>query len=368
MTNNLDFSVNKKKIVVGLSGGIDSSVAALLLVEQGYEVIGATLRIWGEGEYLHGEWHDRSCCKTGLARYAAEQLKIPYYIWDAHKEFKECVVDDFCKEYAKGRTPNPCTKCNEKIKFSLLREKALGIGADYIATGHYARVSYDQSRNRYFLKKGLDPHKDQSYFLHRLTQDQLSGIIFPVGNYTKSEVTKIAESLDLPVSEMRESQEVCFVTHEGYREFIRERVPTAINTGHFVSSTGTVLGEHDGIPFYTIGQRRGLKISAGERLYVLNIDAQKNEVVLGSEKELFAKGLIATDIHIISGEQLKEGELYYTKIRYRSEAVKAMVIPVGEGRTKVLFEEPQRAVTPGQSVVFYDNDVLVGGGIIEKSL
>jgi len=167
---------------------------------------------------------------------------------------------------------------------------------------------------------------------------------------------------------MRESQEVCFVTHEGYREFIRERVPDAINTGRFVSTTGAVLGEHDGIPFYTIGQRRGLKVSAGERLYVLNIDAKKNEVVLGSEQELFANGLIATDIHVISGETLNEGELYFTKIRYRSEGVKAMVIPVGEGRIKVLFEEPQRAVTPGQSVVFYDNDVVVGGGIIEKSV
>lgn len=360
--------MNKKKVVVGLSGGIDSSVAALLLVEQGYEVIGATLRIWGEEDYLEGEWHDRSCCKTGLARFAAEQLKIPYYIWDAHKEFKECVVDDFCNEYSKGRTPNPCTKCNEKIKFALLREKARSIGADYVATGHYARVCHDQYRNRYVLKKGLDQHKDQSYFLYRLTQDQLSGIIFPLADYTKSEVTKIAESLDLPVTEMRESQEVCFVTHEGYREFIKEHVTTAINTGHFVSATGAVLGEHDGIPFYTIGQRRGLKISVGERLYVLNIDAQKNEVVLGSEQELFAKGLIAADIHVISGEPLNEGDIYYTKIRYRSKAVKAMVIPVGEGRIKVIFEEPQRAITPGQSVVFYDNDVLVGGGIIEKSL
>lgn len=358
----------KKKVVVGLSGGIDSSVAALLLVEQGYEVIGATLRIWGEEDYLEGEWHDRSCCKTGLARFAAEQLKIPYFIWDAYKEFKEFVVDDFCNEYSKGRTPNPCTMCNEKIKFALLREKALSIGADYIATGHYARVCYDQDRNRYFLKKGLDQYKDQSYFLYRLTQEQLSVTLFPLADYTKSEVVKIAESSDLPVSEMRESQEVCFVTHEGYRAFMKEHVPTAIYAGHFVSATGAVLGEHDGISFYTIGQRRGLKIAAGERLYVLNIDAQKNQVVLGSEQELFAKGLIATDIHVISGDPLKEGDIFFTKIRYRSNAVKAMVIPVGEGRIKVIFEEPQRAITPGQSVVFYDNDVLAGGGIIEKSL
>ncbi|MCC7202088.1 MAG: tRNA 2-thiouridine(34) synthase MnmA [Nitrospirae bacterium] len=360
--------MSRKKVVVGLSGGIDSSVAALLLVEQGYEVIGATLRIWGDGEYLDGEWHDRSCCKTGLARYAAEQLKIPYYIWDAHKEFKEYVVDEFCREYAEGRTPNPCTRCNEKIKFSLMFEKARSIGADFIATGHYARVSYDQTRNRYNLTKGLDPHKDQSYFLYRLTQDQLSNIIFPVGGYTKKEVISKAESLDLPVSEMRESQEVCFVTHEGYREFIREHTSTAINTGHFVSSSGTVLGEHDGIPFYTIGQRRGLKISAGERLYVINIDAQKNEVVLGTEQELFAGGLVASDIHMISGELPDQGKLYYTKIRYRSQAVKAMITPEGEGHIKVVFEDPQRAVTPGQSVVFYDGDLLVGGGIIKKGI
>ncbi|MBI5756093.1 MAG: tRNA 2-thiouridine(34) synthase MnmA [Nitrospirae bacterium] len=360
--------MKNKKVVVGLSGGVDSAVAALLLVEQGYDVTGATLRIWEEGMYLDGEWHERSCCKIGLAKYTAEQLRIPYYIWDAHKEFKEWVVDDFCKEYTKGRTPNPCIRCNEKIKFSLLLEKARSIGADYIATGHYARISYNPIQNSYNIERGLDPHKDQSYFLYRLSQEHLSRTIFPVGDYTKAEVIKMAASLDLPVSEIRESQEVCFVTQEGYQEFIAGRVPSAVRPGKFITSEGKVLGEHAGIAFYTIGQRRGLRVAAGERLYVVNIDTGKNEIVLGSEKELQVKGLIAADVHMISGEPIKDTTHFLAKIRYRTEAARAIVIPVGEGCLKVLFEEPQRAVTPGQSVVFYDGETVKGGGIIDRSM
>ena len=360
--------MNGKKVVVGMSGGIDSSVAAMLLVEHGYEVIGATLRLWREGEYLDGEWHDRSCCKIGLARYAADRLKIPYVIWDAYTEFQSRVVDDFCREYVNGRTPNPCIRCNEKVKFSLLLEKAKDIGADYIATGHYARVSCSPDEKRYILKKGLDPDKDQSYFLYRLSQTQLSRMIFPIGDYTKAEVSLMAESLDLPVEEIRESQEVCFVTQEGYQEFIASHVPASISSGKFVTSKGEVLGEHKGIAFYTIGQRRGLKVAVGKRLYVVNIDAARNQIVLGRNEELYSRGLIASDIHTISEEPFKDTRYMYAKIRYRNEASKAIVTPVGEGCIRVIFEEPQWAVTPGQSVVFYEDDIVVGGGIISQCI
>jgi len=358
--------VKKKSVIVGMSGGIDSSVTAMLLVNQGYEVIGATLQIWGEGEYLEGEWHERSCCKIGLARFVAERLKIPYYIWDVHREFRQWVINDFCQEYLNGRTPNPCIRCNEKIKFSILLEKAQSLGVDYIATGHYARITYDSLDHRYDLRKGLDLYKDQSYFLYRLTQNQLAKILFPLGNHTKTEVSRMAEALDLPVEEIRESQEICFVTREGYQKFLSSHVAKSVAPGKFVSSSGKILGEHKGIAFYTIGQRRGLKVSAGERLYVIRIDPGTNEIVLGRNKDLFTRGLIATDIHMIRDEPLKETRQLQGVIRYRNEPVEAIIIPLGDGRAKVLFEEPQWAITPGQSIVFYDRDIVIGGGIIEK--
>ncbi|MBI5192846.1 MAG: tRNA 2-thiouridine(34) synthase MnmA [Nitrospirae bacterium] len=356
--------MQNKKVLVGMSGGIDSSVTAMLLKKQGFDVIGATLKIWEEGEYLDGEWHERSCCKIGLARFAAENLKIPYYVWDAYKEFKKSVVDDFCSEYLRGRTPNPCIRCNEMVKFSILLENAVGIGADYVATGHYARIVYSSEDKKYHLKKGLDTEKDQSYFLYRLSQGQLSKIRFPLGELTKKEVSEMAESLDLPVDEIKESQEVCFVTQEGYQEFISNRIPESMSPGNFVSSSGEVLGQHKGVAFYTIGQRKGLGVAAGERLYVTQIDTGKNEIVLGTRDDLSATGLIARNIHIISGEPFTQPKKLFAKIRYRNTPVPVLVRPVdGEG-VEVVFENPQQAITPGQSIVFYDNDEVIGGGII----
>ena len=350
-----------------MSGGIDSSVTAMLLVKQGYDVTGATLKIWEEGAYLDGEWHERSCCKVGLARFAAENLKIPYFVWDAYEEFRRLVVDDFCSEYIKGRTPNPCIRCNEKIKFSLLIEKAASICVNYVATGHYSRIIYNPEDKKYHLKKGLYPEKDQSYFLYRLSQDQLSKIMFPLGEYKKDDVSELAKTIDLPVDEIKESQEVCFVTREGYQEFISNYLPTSVNPGRFVTTSGEVLGEHKGIAFYTIGQRRGLGVAAGKRLYVIKIDTIRNEVVLGTDDELLASGLIAGDIHTISGESLIQTKELYAKIRYRSEPVKVYVAPTGDRQVRVIFDKPQRAVTPGQSIVFYDDDEVIGGGIIEES-
>lgn len=355
-----------RKVLVGMSGGIDSSVTAMILAEQGYEVIGATLKIWEEGEYLDGDWHERSCCKIGLARFAAERLNISYYIWEACKEFKRLVVDDFCSEYMKGRTPNPCIRCNEMVKFSILLEKAGNIGADYVATGHYARIIYNPEDKKFHLKKGLYPAKDQSYFLYRLSQEQLSKIIFPLGEYRKDEVARMAETLDLPVEEIKESQEVCFVTREGYHEFISRYMPLSVNPGRFVTMSGEILGEHKGVAFYTIGQRRGLGIAAGERRYVTNIDINRNEIVLGTDDELFAEGLIAGQIHTISGEPITQPMKLNARIRYRHEPVKASLTPIGEGQVRIVFEKPQRAVTPGQSIVFYEDDEVIGGGIIEK--
>ncbi len=360
--------MKSKKVVVGMSGGIDSAVAAMLLVEQGYDVIGATLKLWEEGEYLDEEWQNRSCCKIGLARYTAEQLKIPYHIWDAHKEFRQGVVDKFCQEYINGRTPNPCVRCNEKIKFSLLLERARELGAYYIATGHYARITYNPVKDSYYLRKGLDSAKDQSYFLYRLSKNQLPGILFPVGNYTKAEVCQMAESLALPVEEIRESQEICFVTHGSYQEFVAENMPEAVNPGKFVTSSGKILGRHKGIAFYTVGQRRGLGVATGERLYVVSIDGSRNEIVLGHSRELYSTGLIATDIHTINGEPFKDTVSLSARIRYRSSESKALVIPIGDNHLRVITEEPQWAVTPGQSVVFYEGDIVVGGGIIERCL
>ncbi|MDD5434584.1 MAG: tRNA 2-thiouridine(34) synthase MnmA [Nitrospira sp.] len=355
-----------KRVLVGMSGGIDSSVTAMLLVKQGFDVVGATLKIWEEGAYLDGEWHERSCCKIGLARFAAENLKIPYYVWDAYKEFKQAVVDDFCSEYLKGRTPNPCIRCNEMVKFSLLIEKAAGIGVDYVATGHYARIVYSSEDKKYHLKMGLDNEKDQSYFLYRLSQEQLAKIKFPLGELTKKEVSGMAESLDLPVDEIRESQEVCFVTQEGYQEFISTRIPVSLNPGKFVSSSGKVLGTHNGVAFYTIGQRKGLGIAAGERLYVTQIDTVRNEIVLGTDDDLSSTGLIAGNISTISGEPFTQFRELQARIRYRSKTVKVSVAPFGGGHVRVIFEKSQRAVAPGQSIVFYEGEEVIGGGIIER--
>ena len=355
------------KIVIGMSGGVDSSVTATLLKKEGHELHGITLQLW-RGDPKRGiEWYERACCKADVAREAAQKIGIPFTVINIQEEFEKEIIDDFCKEYLSGRTPNPCIRCNEKIKFGLLLKKARELGAERLATGHYARTDFNPAINRYILKKGVDSKKDQSYFLYRLNQEQLGSVIFPIGGLKKERVIEIAKEMGLPGAEGKESQEICFVTdaeEEDYRGFLEERMPEAKKTGEFVDTTGKVIGRHEGIAFYTIGQRRGLGIASGKRLYVVDIDAVNNRVILGDENELFKDELIAEDINLIAIERLAAPMDVFAKIRYRNPAVPAEIKPYDEGKIKVKFKEPQRAIAKGQSVVFYDNDIVIGGGII----
>ena len=355
------------KIVIGMSGGVDSSVAAALLKDAGHELHGITLQLW-RGDPKKGiEWYERACCKADVARQAAQKIDIPFTVINIQEEFEKEIVDDFCKEYLSGRTPNPCIRCNEKIKFGLLLKKARELGAERLATGHYARIEFNPAANRFILKKAADSKKDQSYFLYRLNQEQLSAVIFPLGGLKKERVIEIAKEMGLPGAEGKESQEICFVTEaeeEDYRGFLEERMPEAKKSGEFVDTEGNVIGKHNGIAFYTIGQRKGLGISSTKRLYVIDIDAVNNRVILGDEDRLFKDELIAEDINLIAIERLDKPMDVNAKIRYRNTAVPAEIIPFDEGKVKVKFKEPQRAIARGQSVVFYDNDIVIGGGII----
>jgi len=348
------------KVVVAMSGGVDSSVAAALLKEQGYAVTGVTLRLWAEGEV------ENRCCSSGAeedARQVCHILGIPHYSLNFEREFKERVVNYFCEEYARGHTPNPCLPCNRYIRFGLLLKKALALGADYLATGHYARVR--SKDGRYRLLKGVDPRKDQSYFLYMLGQEQLRHILLPIGDYTKDKVRAMARERGLPVAEKAESQEICFIPDNDYRRFLREHVNEAIRPGPIIDKGGEVIGRHQGIPFYTIGQRRGLGIAAREPLYVLEIDAARDALIVGTASELGRRELIARDVNFIAGEAPGAPLEVTAKIRHKAVEAEATVIPLGDNRVKVAFARLQRDITPGQAVVFYRGEVVVGGGIME---
>ena len=358
--------MSKDKVIVGMSGGVDSSVAAALLKEEGFEVIGVTMKIWG-GETIGKEGVHHACYGPGEiediedAQKVAEILRIPFYTVDLKQEYKTDVLDYFFNEYLSGKTPNPCVVCNRKIKFNALVEKARtdGIKFDYFATGHYAQVEYNKTRDRYLLKKAIDLNKDQSYFLYSLSQEQLSHTIFPLGDYTKEEVRKIARDLGLGINDKPESQN--FIAG-GYSSFFK----SAVQPGPILNKKGEILGMHRGIPFYTIGQRRGLGISSGERLYVTAIDPERNTIMLGRKEDVFGDELIATKLNWIAMEKLKPK--VKAKIRYLHKETEAEVVPLGEEKIRVKFREPQMAITPGQAVVFYDGDIVVGGGVIEKRI
>jgi len=355
-----------KKVVVGLSGGVDSSISALLLKEKGYDVFGVFMKIFDE--------KNKDLTGVKSACYGPEEadmedvervcklLDIPLYVVDLKKEYGEIVLKYFVEEYLKGKTPNPCVICNRFLKFDILLKKvfSLGIEFDYFATGHYARVEYDTKRKRYILKKGIDEEKDQSYFLFLLTQNQLEKIIFPLGDYTKKKVREIAKKNNLPLYNKEESQDfIC-----GDRFFLFKDVK---KEGLIVDKNGNILGKHRGIFYYTVGQRKGLGIAKGKPLYVIEIDGKENKIVVGEEKDLYKKGLIAEKVNFISIEKLKEKKEVEAKIRYKHIPAKCIIKPLEEDKVEVIFEDEIRAPTPGQAVVFYQKDEVFGGGFISST-
>lgn len=359
--------MEKKKVVVGMSGGVDSSVASYLLKEQGYDVIGVTMQIWQDSD-VETQSMEGGCCGISAvddARRVANQLEIPYYVMNFKEDFQKYVIDYFLDEYQKGRTPNPCIACNRFVKWESLLLRSLQIGAEYIATGHYAQI-VELENGRYAVKKSVTAHKDQTYALYNLTQDQLQHTLMPVGAYTKDEIRKIAEKISLRIANKPDSQEICFIPDNDYGKFIEENTNTQMVPGNFVDVEGNVLGEHKGIVHYTIGQRKGLGLSMGKPVFVLEIRPETNEVVIGDNEDVFTSKLKANRLNFMSIEKL-EGEMkVYGKIRYSHKAAPCTIRMMGEDELECIFDSPQRAVTPGQAVVFYDEDVVVGGGTIIK--
>jgi tRNA-specific 2-thiouridylase len=357
---------------MAMSGGVDSSVAAALLLEQGYEVIGITMQIWPSelSYYAHTsvEQIEGGCCSVDAvqdARAVANKLGIPYYVLNFEAPFRETIIDYFADEYLQGRTPNPCIVCNHRLKFSKLLEKAISLDADYIATGHYVRRERDPKSTRWLLRKGLDLTKDQSYVLYGLTQRQISRSLFPLGNCTKKAIREKAAELGLTVANKADSQEICFVPDRDYARFIAEYRPGSVKPGIIRHCDGRILGEHPGIVNFTIGQRKGLGIATGIPLYVSEIDPDSNEVIVGEAVSVFSKRLIASNLNWIAIPGLKEPLAVEAKIRYTAKATPALATPLTIDQVEVIFESPQRAITPGQAVVFYRDDLMIGGGTIE---
>lgn len=348
-----------ERVVVAMSGGVDSSVAAALLVEQGYEVIGIMMRLWAEGE-------NRCCAPRAVddARRVADRLHIPFSLVNYESEFRDCVVDYFVQEYSRGRTPNPCLACNRYIRFGRLLRRASSMGADYLATGHYARV--DQGADGYRLRTGVDLQKDQSYVLYMLSQEVLRQVLFPLGGYTKAQVREMARERDLPVAEKDESMDLCFVANDDYRRFLSVHAPGSVRPGPIVDMQGQEIGRHHGLPFYTVGQRRGLGIAASEALYVVRIDLERNRLVVGPAHELGQDVLLAADVSYIRGQAPPGPVRVQAKIRYKATLAEATWTPLPEARARVQFDAPLRDITPGQAVVAYQGDVVLGGGIIRE--
>lgn len=360
--------MTKKRVMLGMSGGVDSSVAAAILLEKGYDVIGVTMQIWPDMDEERLKTEGGCCSLSAVddARRVANKLGIPYYVMNFKDVFEDKVINYFKDEYIKGRTPNPCIACNKHVKFDAMLNKARGMGIDYIATGHYAKIEYNEELDRFLLVKSITDKKDQTYALYTMTQKQLSRTLMPVGEFTKDRIREMAKELGLTVATKPDSQEICFVEDNDYGRFISENTDMKILPGDFVDTKGKIIGRHKGIVHYTVGQRKGLGIAFGKPMFVVEIDVEKNRVVLGDENEVFCDSLIASEMNFISVDRLTEPISLKAKIRYSAKEADATVYPVVGDKVKVVFDFPQRAITPGQSVVLYSGNIVFGGGIIEK--
>jgi len=364
--------MNKKiTVAIAMSGGVDSSVAAALLKREGYDVVGLTMDLFSLPKDFCRDENLKSCCGMKAkedANRVARVLGIEHFVINMKDIFQKEVITNFIGEYTQGRTPNPCIRCNQHIKFKALLEKAEKLGAEYLATGHHIRIGLDKGKDQYKLLKGKDPNKDQSYFLYTMTQKQLQKTLFPVGDFTKKEVRAFARELDLPVAERVESQEVCFIPDDNYVRFLKEAQPEIFRPGPIVNEEGKVLGEHPGIFHYTIGQRRGMGIAAESPLYVLEIRPEDNTIVAGKNERLYRKTLLASHVHWITQPDEPGPASLKARIRYRHSEAPARLTDVSSDPVVVEFEESQRAITPGQAVVFYDGEIVLGGGIIQNSI
>ncbi|MBR4027829.1 MAG: tRNA 2-thiouridine(34) synthase MnmA [Lachnospiraceae bacterium] len=358
----------KKKVVVGLSGGVDSSVAAYLLKEQGYDVIGVTMQIWQEQDIFTQE-EEGGCCGLSAvddARRVAQILDIPYYVMNFREDFQKSVIDYFIESYQKGETPNPCNACNRHVKWESLLKRAMEIGADYIATGHYARIKQLEN-GRYTIQNSVTAQKDQTYALYNLTQEQLSKTLMPVGAYTKDEIRQIAEKIHLPVAGKQDSQDICFIPDNDYASFIERETGKKSQTGNFVDETGTILGTHKGIVHYTVGQRKGLGLTAETPLFVKELRPETNEVVICKSEQLFENVCYIKNMNYMAIPNLTEERKAIGKVRYSHKGSPCTLQLLENNIVKCTFDEPQRAITPGQAAVFYQDDyVLCGGTIIRK--